>query len=712
MTQPHTRPRLRRRLQASGLIILALALGCQEPASTPSATPPQTTEPQPSPLEQLEKNLPPEWVGRLDLSRGLSADARIDTFETLILDAAATRSASDGGGTAWLSEVKSSYPVSSRPKLSVVYEAGPLGIDQGGMLFFQPSPFWGWDAPQNRYPQAPGYTEITKKPEDLELDFDDRSRSFLAITMKNRALAPGEQIELVYGAGPSGAQVDAYAEDDSPLYISVDGDGDGVRSMIAAPPHIDVVGTPAAQLHLVAPSTARPGETVTLHVSALDSKGNISPLEGGGIEFIDPPSGLSGLPNELTLGGKETASRTLEVTADEAGLYRLRVQGTGSLSHLSAESGPLLVREDAPRLRWGDLHGHSQLSDGTATPDQYFEYARNVAGLDLSVLTDHDHWGMVPMDSHPEMWEHINQTVDAHHVPNEFVTVLGYEWTSWLHGHRHVLYFDNEGPVYSSVDPDYQTPAQLWDALEGKDAMTLAHHSAGGPVATNWRYPPDPILEPLTEIVSVHGSSEAPDSPAPIYDPVAGNYVRDALNAGYVLGFIGSGDSHDGHPGLPQLAAGRGLGGLAAIYSPELTREGILEAFRARRTYATNGSRILLDVRIDEAPMGTMLEPPAPDDESEQRLWVEVHGTAPIERVDFIRSGKTASFDGEGKLDLQIERSIPRLKPGEYHYVRVVQKDEGAAWSSPIFVEHRPTSPEPSPKKTDAETRRGADASD
>ena len=110
--------------------------------------------------------------------------------------------------------------------------------------------------------------------------------------------------------------------------------------------------------------------------------------------------------------------------------------------------------------------------------------------------------------------------------------------------------------------------------------------------------------------------------------------------------------------------------------------------------------------------MGTMLPPPAPDDESEQRLFVEVHGTAPIERVDFIRSGKTASFDGEGKLDLQIERSIPRLKPGEYHYVRVVQKDEGAAWSSPIFVGRRPSPPEPKTRKPDAETKGGADASE
>ncbi len=680
-------PRLRPSVRMLGLAwaggLLGLATGCGEPTS-PVPDEPAVPE-ETSPIAGLEDHLPPEWVGRLDLSRGLSLDARLDTFDTLVMDAAAPRGPSDGGGRAWLKTVDNPYPASSRPRLEIVYEAGPLGIAEGGVIFLQPSPFWGWDPPQTRYPQGPGFTEVSNVPEGVSLSLDDRSNSYLALVIEGRALASGEQIRMVYGAGPSGAQVDAYAEADSPIYISVDGDGDGVRAVIESPPRIDVVGTPAAQLHLVAPSTARPGESVRLQVSALDSKGSTSPLEDGGIVFVDPPAGLS-LPKSVELGGEHGGIRTLDVEVREPGLYRLRVQGTGAIGHLSAESGPLLVREDAPRVRWGDLHGHSQLSDGTATPSRYFDYARNVAGIDVSALTDHDHWGMVSIDSHPEMWETIGAAVDAHHSPGRFVTILGYEWTSWLHGHRHVLYFDNEGEVYSSVDPDYQTPAQLWDALRGQDAMTFAHHSAGGPISTNWRYAPDPVLEPVTEIVSVHGSSEAPDSPAPIYDPVPGNYVRNALDAGYVLGFVGSGDSHDGHPGLPQLAAGRGLGGLAGIFSEELTRDGVLEALRARRAYATNGSRILLRVEIDGHPMGTVLDPPGPDAPSEQSLEIEVYGTGPIQSVDLIRSGQTARLDAEGRKDWSLERSIPRLMPGEYYYVRVVQEDEGAAWSSPIFV--------------------------
>ena len=123
-----------------------------------------------------------------------------------------------------------------------------------------------------------------------------------------------------------------------------------------------------------------------------------------------------------------------------------------------------------------------------------------------------------------------------------------------IYGHRHVLYAEDDGQIFSSIDRAYETPAQLWAALRGYNALTFADHSAGGPIATDWSIAPDPVFEPVTEIVSVHGTSEAADSPALIYSPVAGNFVRNALDRGYHLGFIGSGDSHDGHPGLVQLA--------------------------------------------------------------------------------------------------------------------------------------------------------------
>ena len=73
------------------------------------------------------------------------------------------------------------------------------------------------------------------------------------------------------------------------------------------------------------------------------------------------------------------------------------------------------------------------------------------------------------------------------------------------------------------------------------------------------------------------------------------------------------------------------------------------------------------------------------DEEHIDRLHYRVAATAPIDHIDFIRSGLTASVPGDGRLDLEAERHVPPLAAGEYVYLRVVQQDGGAAWSSPFY---------------------------
>jgi hypothetical protein len=380
----------------------------------------------------------------------------------------------------------------------------------------------------------------------------------------------------------------------------------------------------------------------------------------------------------VTLEAKDEGSATLAGRALAAGVQQVEASSGG----LQGRSNPLLVEQQGGRVLWGDLHGHSQLSDGTGTPEDYFRYARDVARLDVAALTDHDHWGLQPLAQTPELWERIRAAVKTFHEPGRFVTLLGYEWTSWIHGHRHVLYFRDEGRVLDSVDPAYESPRQLWNALAGEPALTFAHHSAGGPIATNWAIPPDPVLEPVTEIVSVHGSSEAPDTPGIIYDPVPGNSVRDALGRGYRLGFVGSGDGHDGHPGLAGLASPSA--GLAAILAESATREAVLEALRARRVYATNGPRILLRASLGGRAMGAVFEASRAGAET---LAVRVVADSALERVDIVRGGRVVEqLACDGLVDFRLDRSLEPLRAGEYLYVRAVQKDGGAAWSSPFFA--------------------------
>jgi hypothetical protein len=303
-------------------------------------------------------------------------------------------------------------------------------------------------------------------------------------------------------------------------------------------------------------------------------------------------------------------------------------------------------------------------------------------------LTDHDHWGILPLAETSDAWREIRAQTQRFHEPGRFVTLLGFEWTSWIHGHRQVLYFDDDGPVIDSLAEASDTPAELWQALGDRRAVSIPHHPAGGPIAIDWDIAPDPRYEPVVEIASIHGSSEAPDSPNVIHEPVAGHFARDALARGYRLGFIGSGDRHDGHPGA--FASDPAEGGLAAILAEERTRDGVLRALRERRVYATNGARIVLRVALGGTPIGGVL-PLAAGARSSQTLFVEAIGSAPLATVEVVRSGQLV--DGvklNGQLDAALASELTDLAPGEYVYVRVVQSDGGMAWSSPIYVGDAP----------------------
>jgi hypothetical protein len=615
------------------------------------------------------------------IAREGPATARWDTVDAIRASLAATHGPADGGGRAWLvRDGQPPYAVAATPdRFTLVYEAGPEGVATGGMVYLQVSPFWDWSTPQVVDPEARGYTEVRGSDPALRLEPETLDQQLLGIRVAGRPMAAGDRITIVYGAGLAGAMVDRYAERSSPFWFAVDGDGDGTRKLIDAPPVIDVRPGPAATLLMHVPTVVRPGERFRVTLAFVDAWRNTGVDVKGDVHFEELPAGLE-LPASVRFEPDHAGRRVVEGVARKPGVYRLRARAANEV----VRSNPMVVSAEGPRVYWGDLHGHSSLSDGTGVPQDYFVYARDVSALDVAALTDHDHWGMQPLYAHPELWAEIERRTREFHAPGRFVTLLGYEWTSWIHGHRHVLYFQDAGPVFPWSDPKYESPTQLWRALEGQRALTFAHHSAGGPIAVNWAIPPDPRFEPVTEIVSIHGSSEAADTPNPIGRAVSGHYVRDALGHGYQLGFIGSGDHHDGHPGAYQVDPP--MGGLAAILADELTRDGVEAALRARRVYATNGPRILLRFALGEHRMGEVVRV-GPGGELSGPLLVQVIAETPLAAVELVRSGELV--DGvalDGQLEVTLDREIQGLAPGEYVYVRAIQQDQGAAWSSPIYV--------------------------
>ena len=120
----------------------------------------------------------------------------------------------------------------------------------------------------------------------------------------------------------------------------------------------------------------RPGKSAFLTLAAVDGLGNAGRSHAATIRLSSSPPGL-GLPDAITLEAEDRGSLRIEFQTPETGVFRIVAEAQSGLVGLS---NPIFVTPKLPSILWADLHGHSNLSDGTGTPSDYFGYARDVAG--------------------------------------------------------------------------------------------------------------------------------------------------------------------------------------------------------------------------------------------------------------------------------------------------------------------------------------------
>lgn len=451
-------------------------------------------------------------------------------------------------------------------------------------------------------------------------------------------------------------------------------------------------------LFIVGPSDAVVDQPVAVQVVALD--------EGG-----DPAAGVQPLPTLRVIdeAGVEESSVALreilpgifqpdeELRFGEPGHWLLRV--TDPTGRFAPNGLPVACHSVAPELRilWGDIHGHTVLSDGLRSPEAYYAWGRDVARLDFCALSEHS-WAI-----DDAKWDRIRELTHQFHEPNRFVVFTAFEWNQGdarpapsrgRPNHRNVYFFDPDEdlspfrPRLSST-PD---PSALWALLEGRRAITIPHHT-GLPwethYGTDWSFH-DPHFQRLVEIFSDWGSSECPETTYPLPERAPGNFVQDALARGYHLGFVGGSDTHDSRPGLnavPRQGHPYAWTGLTAVLAPSLTREALWTALWNRRCYATSGGRrILLEVEMDGHPMGSIIASSPPDEE--RRLVVSVLGTDNLARVIVVKNNRVVHEEPVHSWHARFEWVDPE-PPGpeeDFYYVRVEQEDEAMAWSSPIWI--------------------------
>jgi hypothetical protein len=426
--------------------------------------------------------------------------------------------------------------------------------------------------------------------------------------------------------------------------------------------------------------------------------------------FCDGMAFLSVAPELVTEGGPVHLRVVAEPSETSSGWFRL---GESLFPLLTDHLDPGLtdVLSDRPVRRVGgrvaltaDLHSHSAESIrldhdgcGSGTRDEMFQFARDVAGLDVFSLSEHD-WQLGPAD-----WEALGELNEKYDDPGQFVTIPSFEWTSGSYGHRNVYYRDGgaamlhsvrEGAARNTIEDGAPTPLALWDFLDtqGVPAISVPHHMSVAWFPLSIQQFHDPRYDRVAEIYSAWGDSLEHGQPVTMYaDRVPELAFIRAIQAGYRVGFIASSDAHDGRPGASQGSASHPhlfhhLGsGRAVILADSFDRHSVFDALRARRCYAVTGPRFDLGFSLSGHPMGS--EVPVKMAGDHPGFDIDIATAVPIDRIEIFRDGARCDLVHSGRREEQFRWIDDTDETGSSYFVKVTRTDHESAWTSPIWID-------------------------
>lgn len=248
---------------------------------------------------------------------------------------------------------------------------------------------------------------------------------------------------------------------------------------------------------------------------------------------------------------------------------------------------------------FGLLHSHTSDSDGQLTPRDAYTTGRDAAGLDFMAVTDHsDFWNLTPRDEYAEL-----KTLAAEMTTPHFIALPGFEYSSFWLGHYVVLESQTFRNTYDDLTLD---DFYRWLATNDTALVAFAHprfhaHRSNqdlGRLRLDSR-----LIEKMFGIEVIHmnhfkrglkGFSKKV------------SFFDEALQNGWNIAPLASQDNHKPSWGVQD--ANR-----IGVLLPKLSREGLVDALRRRRFYATMTPQLQLSVNLQKldnqwAQMGETLE--------------------------------------------------------------------------------------------------------
>jgi hypothetical protein len=318
---------------------------------------------------------------------------------------------------------------------------------------------------------------------------------------------------------------------------------------------------------------------------------------------------------------------------------------------------------------YGSLHNHTSVSDGTGTPDQAYKYARNTAHLDFFGLADHSN-----MISSTE-WTTIKNAANSNNQDGAFAAFYGFEWTTFLsYGHVAVVNTDD----YCSNTSPTNTFTGLLSWVNARTGIAFFNHPGWDAFAVNefnhFTNSPSDKFVGMELWNDMDGFSKYYYNDGYYSNDGNKGYYDEALIRGWKSGAAGADDNHDADWGT---STGYRVGVLANT----LSRTSILDAFRARRFFATIDKNIALSFKINNAEMGStisggtwnfVIDAKDADNESFTQVVLMKNG-AQLQSWSYITPTPLIS-------------EYFTCNSGDYFYVRVKEADGNEAISSPIFI--------------------------
>ncbi|MDX1702103.1 MAG: DUF3604 domain-containing protein, partial [Melioribacteraceae bacterium] len=275
------------------------------------------------------------------------------------------------------------------------------------------------------------------------------------------------------------------------------------------------------------------------------------------------------------------------------------------------------------KLVYGNLHEHSESSlcwpagtDGTLHDD--YRFGLYSEGYNFVGITDHGY------SMNEVYWRKNIRLADFYNDPPYFVAIPSMEWTLttgknnepgsvFAAGHYNIIFVSsaeakkfirNGHEIFNVNSPETKNAKYLWEFLheKGIDCVTIPHHPASRAHPIDWSVHDD-VYASVVEMFQCRGNAEYPGCPRtinvsrhrPRKSPKV--FVDYALKTKkYKMGFIASGDHNS-----------MGIGA-AALWVKELNREGIIEALKSKRSFATTGDKIIVDFRINKRIAGSAIQ--------------------------------------------------------------------------------------------------------